>query len=96
MPSEPDPDPDPSSFTWDIRRAGRAWTGEEWKARRELTPEKIELIEGKLFWSEEDRLAMLALLLENMGVDRAVRIGDPAVWREAIAVLGQAPDGKSA
>ena len=56
--------------------------------RRELTPEKIELIGGRLFWSDEDRLAMLALLLENVGVDRAVRIGDPAVWREAIAALG--------
>ena len=72
-------DPDPVSFPWDIRREGRAWTRDEWNARRELTPEKIELIGGMLFWSEEDRLAMLALLLENVGVDRTVRIGNPAV-----------------
>jgi hypothetical protein len=27
---------------------------------------------------------MLALLLENVGADKAVRLGDPGVWREAI------------
>jgi hypothetical protein len=72
---------------WDLRREGRAWRGSEVMARYELTPEKIELIEGKLFWSEEDRLTMLALLLENVGVDNAVRLGDPQVWRDAVARL---------
>jgi hypothetical protein len=72
---------------WDIRREGRAWKGPEAHARYSLSPEKIELIQGKLFWSEEDRLTMLALLLENVGVDQAVRLGDPRVWREAIEHL---------
>jgi len=74
---------------WDIRREGRAWRGPEARARFELTPEKIEMIEGKLFWSEEDRLVMLGLLLENVGADKAVQFDDPAVWREAIAHLQQ-------
>ena len=26
---------------WDIRREGRAWSGDEWRTRREVTPEKI-------------------------------------------------------
>jgi hypothetical protein len=72
---------------WDIRREGRAWHGAEIRARYALAPEKIELIEGKLFWTEKDRLTMLALLLENVGVDQAVRLGNPDVWREAIAQL---------
>jgi hypothetical protein len=72
---------------WDIRREEREWTPEEWGLRRELTPEKNELVRGKLYWSDEDRLNMLALLLENVGANRAVRIGDPRVWREAIAAL---------
>jgi hypothetical protein len=79
-------------FPWNIRRERRAWTGDEWKARRELTPKKIELSSGKLFWSDDDRLAMLALLLENIGVDRAIRIGSPDVWREAMAALDRASD----
>lgn len=77
-----------SAMKWDIRREGRAWNGDEIRSRYNLTPEKIELIEGKLFWSEEDRLNMLALLLENVGADQAVRLGNPDVWREAISQLG--------
>jgi hypothetical protein len=51
------------------------------------TPEKIELVEGKLFWDDEERLAMLGLLLENLGADAAVRLGDPVVWRQAVMAL---------
>ena len=80
----PDPMPDVS---WDIRRAGRGWTGDEAMARYELTPEKFEMIDGKLFWTESERVTLLALLLENVGVDRAVKLGDPAVWRAAIREL---------
>ena len=76
---------------WDIRRAGRAWSGDEALSRWNLTPEKIEMIRGKLFWEDEDRLTMLALLLETVGADAAVRLGDPAVWREAIAHLKPGP-----
>jgi hypothetical protein len=82
-------DPGPEPVRWNIQRLGRRWTRDEWEARRDLGPEKIELIEGKLFWCEEHRLEMLALLLENVGVDAAVRLGDPKVWREAIAGLDQ-------
>lgn len=71
---------------WDIRRDGRAWGSEAW-SRYGLVPSKIEMIDGRLFWHEEDRLVMLALLLENVGVDWAVRIGDPEVWRAAVSGL---------
>jgi hypothetical protein len=84
------PDASIPQVPWNIQRHGRAWTRDEWEARREVTPEKIELIRGKLFWTDEDRLTMLALLLENVGVDRVIRLGSPDVWREAIAALGQA------
>ena len=72
---------------WDIRREGRAWGDEAWE-RYDLTPEKFEMAGGKLFWSDEERLIMLGLMLENVGADQAVRLGDPQVWREAIAALG--------
>ena len=71
---------------WDLRPEGRAWEAEA-MSRYYMTPEKIELIDGKLFWSEEERLTMLALLLENVGVNQAVRIGNPDVWRAAVANL---------
>ena len=71
---------------WDIRRDGRAW-GAEAMDRYYMTPEKIELLEGQLFGTEEERLTMLALLLENVGADKAVRLGDAAIWRAAIDAL---------
>ncbi len=72
---------------WNIGRTGRAWTAEEGLGRFELTPEKFEMAEGKLFWDDRQRLTLLALLLENVGVDQAVRLGDPEVWRAAIREL---------
>ena len=76
---------------WDIRGRGRAWRGDEAMSRYMLTPEKLEMVGGKLLWSNEDRVTLLALLLENVGADRAVQLGDPEVWRAAVAKLLQRP-----
>jgi len=72
---------------WDIRREGRAWEGDEAMQRYELTPEKIEMVKGKLLWDDEDRVKMLGLLLENVGADRAVRLGNLDVWRAPVRTL---------
>ena len=48
---------------------------------------KLEMSGGKLFNSDKDRLLILALLLENVGIDAAVRLGPPQSWRKAIAAL---------
>ena len=72
---------------WNIQRQGRTWTASEAPARWALTPEKIEMFGGKLFLTDEERLTMLGLLLENVGADAAVHLGDPEVWREAVAAL---------
>ncbi len=64
-----------------IARAGRRITIEELDVH---CPEKIELIEGGLFWTEEDRLRMLALLLADVGIDEAVRLGKREDWQVAI------------
>ena len=78
MPDDPEDDPPPMpSVAWDIRREGRAWAADEARARYELTPEKFEMWKGKLFWDDTQRLTLLALLLENVGVDQALRLGDP-------------------
>jgi hypothetical protein len=37
---------------------------------------------GKLLWGDDQRLLLLGLPLEDVGADAAVRLGDPAVWRE--------------
>ena len=72
---------------WNIQRAGRAWKGEEATRRWDLTPEKLEMWDGKVLFEDEDRVLLLGLLLENLGADAAVRLGDPGVWRAAVAAL---------
>ena len=84
---DPGPAPMPAVH-WNIGRQGRAWSGDEARERWELTPEKFEMDRGKLFWDETQRLTLLALLLENVGVDQAIRLGDPEVWRAAVRELG--------
>jgi hypothetical protein len=73
---------------WDIRREGRIWTREEQDRRSNQAPEKIEYVDG-IFDSDDARLTVLAMLLENLGIDKAVRLGNPADWKAAIAELDQ-------
>jgi hypothetical protein len=70
-----------------IGNEGRRWTGPEWRARLAGAPEKMELYDGWLYGEEEERLYMLAALLEQVGADKAVQLGDPEVWRRAVAKL---------
>jgi hypothetical protein len=69
---------------WDIRPEGHSWRGDEASARFALAPEKLELIEGRLLWSDEERLMLLGLLLENVGTRAAVKLGDLDAWRAAV------------
>src|SRR4051812_5500579 len=82
---------------WDIGREGRKWTRAEVEAKYHAPcPGKIEPIKGRMFWTDGQRLNMLALLLENVGIEAAVRLGDPALWKQAIADRLNARDGVSA
>ena len=72
---------------WDIRDAGRSWEDGEAMDRYFMTPEKIEMVSGKLLWSDHDREVLIGLLLENVGADAAVRLGNPDVWRAAVSKL---------
>ena len=75
---------DPS--VWDIRREGREWKGEEFDKRIYQAPEKIEYV-GGIFIDERQRLTVLAMLLENLGIDKAVQLGNLQDWKAAIAEL---------
>jgi hypothetical protein len=55
--------------------------------RFEMAPEKLEMTKGKLLWSDQERIKLLGLLLENVGADQAVRLGDPDVWIAAVEDL---------
>ena len=71
---------------WDIRRAGRRWTRAEVHRRLYQAPENIEFA-GGIFNNDRERLAVLGMLLENLGLDPAVHFGKLADWKAAIADL---------
>ena len=76
-----------STIDWDICRAGRAWSEGEIESRYFSAPAKMELIDGKLYCDDAQRLHMLGLLLENLGTDAAIQLGNPKVWRDAVTNL---------
>ena len=71
---------------WGIRREGRRWTREEFDRRIYQAPEKIEFV-GGIFSNERQRLIVLGMLLENLGIDRVIRFGKIEDWKAAIADL---------
>ena len=71
---------------WDIRSEGRRWSHEESDQRIYQATEKIEFVDG-IFASEQERLIVLGMLLENLGIDRAIRFGKIEDWKAAIADL---------
>jgi hypothetical protein len=73
-------------INWDIRRKGRLWSHEEFDERISQAPEKIEYVNG-IFASDRERLIVLGMLLENLGIDRAVQFGRLEHWKEAVADL---------
>jgi hypothetical protein len=82
---------------FEIHLEGRRWTPEEieskWRQAHETIPERLELIEGKVFLGDEQRITMLGWMLEQLGADVAVQMGDPEVWREAVEEMLQAQNG---
>ena len=71
---------------WRIEREGRVWSHEEFERRIYQAPEKIEYT-GGIFTYEDERHTVLAMLLENLGIDKAVQLGKPEDWKAAIAEL---------
>ena len=71
---------------WKIEREGRECKGDEFSKRIYQAPEKIEYV-GGIFVDEGERLTVLAMLLENLGIDKAVQLGSLEDWRAAIAEL---------
>lgn len=74
----------PVNPPWEIGLDPRRWTVDEFHARGEAFPEKMELIDGRLFWSQEERLALLAGLLEQVGLTEAVRLAPRELWLAAL------------
>ena len=75
---------------WDIRREGRRWSHDEFEQRLHQAPETIEFV-GGIFASDRQRLTVLGMLLENIGIDKVVRLGRLEDWKAAVADLEKQP-----
>jgi hypothetical protein len=71
---------------WDIRREGRQWSNDEFDQRLYQAPEKIEFVDG-IFGSDRQRLIVLGMLMENLGIDRVIGFGKLEDWKAAIEDL---------
>ena len=75
-----------SPIDWRIGPEPVTLTPEEFWARYSHVhmPEKFESSKGMLFWSDEQRLHVLGMLLESIGVRRALALCSPEVIRAAL------------
>jgi hypothetical protein len=74
--------------TWDIQRDGRAW-GDEAMSRYQMTPEKTEMVGGRLYGTEEERLTMLAVLNSGYEHQQTV-VGSPRLGQHPHDPLARA------
>lgn len=78
---------------FDIRRASRRWSIDAaMRAYRAMNenpgaPGRMEFVDGRFSHSDAQRITMLGWMLEMVGADVAVRLGDPEVWRAAVESL---------
>ena len=77
-------------ITWKIGAESTRLSGDEFRARYDHfnMPEKFEATHGKLFWNDEQRLHVLAMLLEVVGLKRALALCPLEAIR---AALGEQP-----
>ena len=74
------------TMDWDIHRHGRPWVHELSVRRVYKVPEEIEFVDG-IFATERERLIVLGMLLESLGIDKVVRLGKLEDWKAAIEDL---------
>ncbi len=82
MPANPSPD-----IAWKIAPEPAELSRDEFWARYSHLnmPEKFEATGGKLFWTDEQRLHVLAMLLEAVGLRTALRLCPPEALRAMTA-----------
>ncbi len=66
-------------YSWKFDREGRAWHGDETLERNNLLPDsaRIEIHQGKLLFSDDERMTLLAMLIENIGIAKLIEFLSP-------------------
>lgn len=79
------PGPTLPEGTWEIGLTPRAWPDPADEQRLG----RLRVVLQCLAPTDPERMTLLALLLEAVGVEQAVRLGSPEVWRTAVAGLSR-------
>jgi len=74
----------PEPGTFNIGMEGHLWNIDRYYALDTVLPEKMELIDGKLFGAERWRLGMLGAMLEQLGLVETVKLAPKELWLEAL------------
>ena len=69
-----------------VRLQGCSWNRDELEQVVRLVPEcaRIEVQECQLCWIHEERMTLLLLLLQNVGLDALLEMLDPGLIGEAL------------
>jgi hypothetical protein len=74
--------PPPGLFN--IGLEGRLYTVDRLYELETVLPEKMELIDGKLFGIDRYRLGMASAMLEQLGLIEIVKLAPKELWLEAL------------
>ena len=77
----------PEPGTFDIGLEGKRWNVHRYHALDDVLPEKMELLDGKMFHGERQRLGMLGAMLEQVGLAKAVTLVPKELWLQALDQL---------
>jgi hypothetical protein len=78
---------DPKTIAWDFRAEGYGWDENTWARIKLIEEFKLEVIDGKLMYDDTMRLLLMGLPIENVGLDKLVRLGDPEALKKAVGKL---------
>ena len=68
---------------WPIERRSKSFSGDAFTEMVERFPARVDCCDGMIGPDHERRMLMLAMLIENVGVDEVIKIGNAELWLEA-------------
>ncbi len=69
---------------WPVERTPKRFSGDEFSAMVDRFPARVDCCDGMIGENHQQRLLMLAILIENVGIDEVVKIGPLQLWIDAV------------
>lgn len=69
---------------WPIERTPKMFSGDDFFEMVDRFPARVDCCDGMIGENNQQRLLMLAMLIENIGIDAVVKIGPLQLWIDAV------------